>query len=319
MRSGEIDRDTIRLVRTFNRQLVQRLRLLHRNLVGTGLNVTQGDILWEISRSGSRSWLQLSKSLLIDKGLLSRNLRVLEELHLINRVRNKEDNRKREFVMTEAGKKMAASVNDRADRQVADLLKSLNPSELDSLVAGLVTYGRIMGLNVGSPGSIHIRPHRIGDTGYVTFLHGTLYAEDCGLDWTFEVEVGRGITEFVSQFDSKSDGFWIAEASGQVVGAIAIVHRERGSTQLRWFILHPAYRGMGLGRKLMTYAVDFCKDRHYKKVFLWTFDELHAAIHLYRSFGFERTKTETHLRWGRNLTEACYELDLTGQRNSSGT
>lgn len=46
----------------------------------------------------------------------------------------------------------------------------------------------------------------------------------------------------------------------------------------------------------MTYAVDFCRDRQYKKVFLWTFDELHAAIHLYRSFGFERTRRKIHLR-----------------------
>jgi ribosomal protein S18 acetylase RimI-like enzyme/DNA-binding HxlR family transcriptional regulator len=319
MSSGEIDRETLRLVRTFNRQLAQRLRLLHRNLSGTGLNATQENILCEISSSVSRSWLQLSTSLLIDKGLLSRNLKALEEPHLINRVRNRKDNRKYEFVITKAGKKMAAAVDDRVDQRTGELLKSLEPSELAPLVAGLVTYGRVMGLHMEAPASLHIRPHRIGDTGYVTFLHGSLYSEEYGLDWTFEVEVGGEITGFIRQFDPKRDGFWVAEAGGQVVGAIVIVHRGRESAQLRWFIVHPAYRGLGLGRKLMTYAVDFCRDRHYKKVFLWTFDELHAAINLYRSFGFERTRRKTHLRWGRNLTEERYELDLKGQRNSSGT
>ncbi len=77
MSSGEIDRDTIRLVRTFNRQLVRKLRPLDRILSGTGLNVSQGNILCEIASSGSKSWLQLADSLLIDKGLLSRNLKSL--------------------------------------------------------------------------------------------------------------------------------------------------------------------------------------------------------------------------------------------------
>jgi N-acetylglutamate synthase-like GNAT family acetyltransferase len=87
--------------------------------------------------------------------------------------------------------------------------------------------------------------------------------------------------EFVNQFDPQWDGFWITESDGDVVGAIVIVKRGRGLAQLRWFILHPNYRGLGLGRELMTRAVGFCKGKQYKKVFVWTFDELHAAIHLY--------------------------------------
>ncbi len=312
MSSGEFDSDTIRLVRTFNRQLVRKLHLLNRIPSRTGLNVTQGNILCEIVSSGSKSWRELAESLLIDKGLLSRNLRVLEQRHLINRVRDTRDHRKCEFVLTQAGKKMASEVNDRADRRIEDLLKSVKPSELGPLVDGLMTYGHIMGLHMGSPASVSIRPHRIGDASYVTFLHGTLYSREYGLDSTFEVEVGQQITQFVSQFDPQQDGFWVAEAGGHVVGAIAIVNRGRGSAQLRWFILHPTYRGLGMGRELMSHSVDFCKAKQYKKVFLWTFDELHAAIHLYRSFGFERVKTKTHLRWGRNLIEERYERDLQG-------
>lgn len=312
MRSAEINRDTVRLVRTFCRQLAGKLRLLCRNMPGTGLNPTQGNILCELSGVGRRSWLQLANSLLMDKGLLSRYLKVLEELRLIDRVRDRRDNRKYEIVITEAGRKVAAEVNRRADLQVEELLKSLKPSELAKLITGLVAYGRALGIPLEAPAPVHIRPHRIGDASYVTFLHGTLYSEEYALDSTFEVEVGRGIAEFVSRFDPQRDGFWVGETDGHVVGAIAIVHRAKESAQLRWFILHPAYRGLGLGRKLMTYAVEFCRDKGYTRVFLWTFDELHAAIHLYRSFGFEKTRRKTHLRWGRNLTEERYELDLVG-------
>jgi len=292
---------------------------LNRILSETGLNVTQGSILCEIANSGGKSWSQLGEFLLIDKGLLSRNLKVLEQRNLINRVRNKRDHRKCTFFLTQAGKRMASEVDDREDRQIEDLLKSLKPSEWGSLVKGLMTYGHIMGLHMGSPASVHIRPHGVGDASYLTFLHGTLYSQEYGLDLSFELEAGREITGFVSQFDPQWDGFWIAEAGGSVVGAIVIVNRGRGSAQLRWFILHPTYRGLGVGRELMKRAVDFCKGKQYKKVFLWTFDELYTAIHLYRSFGFERIKTKTHLRWGRNLTEERYELDLQGGTQLSPT
>jgi GNAT superfamily N-acetyltransferase len=214
---------------------------------------------------------------------------------------------------------MASEVDDRADRQIEVLLKSLKPSELSPLVNGLKIYGHIMGFLMGRPVSVHIRPHRIGDASFVTFLHGTLYSQEYGLNATFEVQVGREITEFVSQFNPQWDGFWIAEASGTIVGAIVIVNRGRELAQLRWFILHPTYRGLGLGRELMTRAVDFCKGKGYKKVFLWTFDELHAAIDLYRYFGFERIETKAHLCWGRNLTEERYELDLQGGPQLSAT
>jgi len=310
MKSSEIERDTIHLVRTFNRHLARKLRLLNWNLSGTGLNMTQVNILWEISRSGRKSWDQLAKTLLIDKGLLSRNLKPLEGRQLINRVRDEGDNRKFEFFITEAGKKMVVAVNNRADQWIDEILRSLKPSELAPLVSGLLIYGRVMGLPMETSGSVRIRPHAIGDASYVTFLHGILYSEEYGLDSTFELEVGQGIIEFVDQFDPALDGFWVAEAGDHVIGAIVIVHRDRELAQLRWFILHPAYRGLGLGRKLMTCAVNFCMDKRFKKVFLWTFDELHAAIHLYRSFGFKKTEKKTHRRWGLDLTEERYDLDL---------
>lgn len=111
---------------------------------------------------------------------------------------------------------------------------------------------RTLGIPLEAPAPVHIRPHRTGDASSVTFLHRTLYSEEYALDSTFEGEVGRGIARFLGRFDPQRDGFWVAETDGHVLGAIAIVHRAKESAQLRWFILHPAYRGLGLGRELMT-------------------------------------------------------------------
>ncbi len=49
---------------------------------------------------------------------------------------------------------------------------------------------------------------------------------------------------------------------------------DRGHTaQLRYFILAPAYRGLGLGGKLMRLYMDFLKTAGYTASYLWTTHE----------------------------------------------
>ncbi|MDI6752980.1 MAG: GNAT family N-acetyltransferase, partial [Thermodesulfobacteriota bacterium] len=68
--------------------------------------------------------------------------------------------------------------------------------------------------------------------------------------------------------------------------------------------------GRGLGRALLNHALLFCRERQFKSVLLWTFSDLEAAAHLYRSVGFLKTEQKTHQLWGRTLTEERYDLFL---------
>ncbi len=74
-----------------------------------------------------------------------------------------------------------------------------------------------------------------------------------------------------------------------MAGHIAVVGSqvERPGTRLRWFHIDEKYRGHGIGRELLTRAIDFCRRQGYKAVWLWTMDGLDAARHLYISFGFK--------------------------------
>jgi GNAT superfamily N-acetyltransferase len=149
-----------------------------------------------------------------------------------------------------------------------------------------------------------------GDIGYITYLHGTLYAAEYGLDHTFEGYVAAALGEFARKYDSNKDYFAVAELAGRIAGAIAIVGQPDQTAQLRWFLVHPEARGHGLGRRLLKEAVDFCRQRKYKSVFLWTISELKTAAHLYRDAGFELTEQNTHEIWGAERTEERYELEL---------
>ncbi|HEY6243905.1 MAG TPA: GNAT family N-acetyltransferase [Pyrinomonadaceae bacterium] len=153
----------------------------------------------------------------------------------------------------------------------------------------------------------HFKP---GDIGYITYLHGTLYAAEYGLDHTFEGYVAAGLGQFANTYNSEHDYFAVAELDGTIVGSVAIVGQPDQTAQLRWFLVDPDARGQGLGKRLLRDAVDFCRQRNYKSVFLWTISELKTAAHLYRDAGFQLTEQNTHAIWGAVRTEEKYELGL---------
>ena len=158
---------------------------------------------------------------------------------------------------------------------------------------------------------MQIRTHiKAGDIGYITYLHGTLYAAEYGLDHTFEGYVAAGLGQFANTYNSEHDYFAVAELDGTIVGSVAIVGQPDQTAQLRWFLVDPDARGQGLGKRLLRDAVDFCRQRNYKSVFLWTISELKTAAHLYRDAGFQLTEQNTHAIWGAVRTEEKYELGL---------
>lgn len=149
-----------------------------------------------------------------------------------------------------------------------------------------------------------------GDIGYIIYLHGMLYAREYGLDRTFEGDVAIKMGEFLKAYDPRNDYFAIAEIDNRTVGSIFINGVSDELAQLRWFLVHPDARGRGLGRQLINNAIEFCRDRGFKKVRLWTISELKTAAHLYRQAGFVCTREETHEIWGTTRTEQEYELKL---------
>lgn len=148
-----------------------------------------------------------------------------------------------------------------------------------------------------------------GDIGYVISLHGQLYAEEYNLDHKFEAYVASGMGEFAKSFDKGKDCLWLAEDGGRIVGSIAIAG-QTDLAQLRWFLVAPEARGSGLGSRLLQDALEFCRARRFRSVFLWTISDLKGAARLYRLAGFTLTEQNTHEIWGAMRSEQRYDLSL---------
>jgi GNAT superfamily N-acetyltransferase len=166
------------------------------------------------------------------------------------------------------------------------------------------------GLGGTTPGEIRLRTDlRPGDLGQFVHLHGVIYARERGFDPTFEAYVAGPLAEFV-RAGSPRDRLWIAERYGRIVGCVAIVGISQRTAQLRWFLVDPSTRGTGLGKRLLSQAIDFCRDSGYAEVILWTESALSVAAHLYRLAGFRKTEEKPGRLWGVDLVEEKYELML---------
>jgi GNAT superfamily N-acetyltransferase len=152
-----------------------------------------------------------------------------------------------------------------------------------------------------------IRSHLLpGDIGSIVHLHGILYAREYNFDYTFEAYVAGPLATFALN-RSDRERIWIAEHEGRIVGSIAAVEAEPEVAQLRWFLVDPAMRGHGLGRRLFEESVQFCRDAGYTRIILWTVSALTTAAHLYHAFGFEITESIPATHWGVEVVEEKYE------------
>ncbi|NTW85601.1 MAG: GNAT family N-acetyltransferase, partial [Holophagaceae bacterium] len=128
----------------------------------------------------------------------------------------------------------------------------------------------------------------------------------------FESKVARELAAFCEAYQEGRDGLWLVLVDGRIEGSLAI-DGSRAATEgahLRWFIVSDAVRGTGAGNALLEAAVAFCRVRHYGSLYLWTFDGLAAARHLYEKVGFELVQEQQGSQWGKPVTEQRFELRL---------
>lgn len=148
-----------------------------------------------------------------------------------------------------------------------------------------------------------------GDIGAIAQQHGLLYAREYDFDATFEAYVAGPLAEFVLR-GSPRERIWIAEHEGRLCGSIAIVAASQQVAQLRWFLVDPAVRGAGLGRRLLDSAIAFSIGGGYGSIILWTVNALSAAAHLYQSVGFRKVQESPGRLWGADVVQEKYEFVL---------
>ena len=149
-----------------------------------------------------------------------------------------------------------------------------------------------------------------GAIGRIAKLHGTYYSQNWNFGLYFEAKVATGLSEFLGRFDPNRDGFWLAKRDGEIIGSIAIdgIRADSDGAHLRWFIVSPELTGRGVGTLLIREALEFCRKSTYPRVYLWSFQGLDPARHLYEKSGFTLCKEHEDTQWGVTVLEQMFEL-----------
>ncbi|MGD8189651.1 GNAT family N-acetyltransferase [Brevibacillus ginsengisoli] len=161
-----------------------------------------------------------------------------------------------------------------------------------------------------------IRPFILEDIHYVIASHMDIYGTEYGFDLSFRDYIEETTRHFVQTFDPAKENLWIAEVNEQSVGTIAIVNIDSTTAQLRWFLLEPQFRGIGLGRQLLETAITFARECGYRTLRLWTSNLLETARYLYLRYGFAIVEQTEQILSGITLIEEIWELNLESLDNT---
>ncbi len=158
-----------------------------------------------------------------------------------------------------------------------------------------------------------ITGYRPGIIGRIAELHALYYSREWNFGHFFEAKVATELSSFIDRYDESQDCIWSSIIDGTLEGSITIdgSSEESNVAHLRWFIVSDKTKGTGAGNHLMSKAIDFCNQLSFNKVYLWTFQGLEPAKHLYQKFGFKLVEEINGSQWGTVVTEQRYELKIS--------
>jgi DNA-binding MarR family transcriptional regulator len=211
------------------------------------LSLTEGRVLYELAQREHTTASELAQELGLDSGYLSRMLKSFEAKRVISKHASKSDGRQIILTLTGRGREMFATIDARSRDEIAALLGALPTSHQAQLVAALERVERLLGERGELAELAYIlRPHQPGDIGWIVHRHGVLYAEEYGLDTTFEALVARIAAGFIENFDARRERCWIAERDGEIVGSVLLVRDSEESPNCDCFLSSQGLVGSAL-------------------------------------------------------------------------
>jgi DNA-binding MarR family transcriptional regulator/GNAT superfamily N-acetyltransferase len=299
-------------IRRFNRFYTGMIGLLNQHILESNLSLSEVRVLYEIGQVSKCTAGELVHILKIDGGYLSRMLKKFEKNGWLSRQQSTADGRTFFLHLSTAGKKLLAGLEEKSTGEIQRLTAPLSEKQQQQMAGAMKSIQQILSAPEETPASdIHIRYHlQPGDVGYLIYLHGQLYAKESGYNLEFEAYVCKTFYEFLPAYNPAKDRIFLAIADNQIVGSVAILGSSRHLAQLRWFLIHPDYRGRGLGKKLLEEAILFCREKDYQKVYLMTTSMQETAIALYKKAGFRKTGEKYLQLWGQQLYEQRYDMEL---------
>ena len=304
------------VIRAFNRFYTQKIGVLDDTPLGGPFSLTEGRVLYELAHRDSPTAAELSRDLVLDRGYLSRILSRFEKQGLVDRSPSAADGRQSHIALTAKGAEVFATI-DRAWQSATEaLVAPLSHKGRGSLVSAMGRIEALLGGEATGGKSakvderVTLRPHRLGDIGWLVHRHAVVYGDEYGWNEEFEALVAEILAAFIRNYDAAREKCWIAELGGVAAGSVFLVKETDEIGRLRLLFVDPSARGHGIGRQLVDACVDHARAVGYRKITLWTNDVLASARRIYEAAGFRLVKEWNDHKFGKDLVGQDWELEL---------
>jgi DNA-binding MarR family transcriptional regulator/GNAT superfamily N-acetyltransferase len=312
-------------IRRFNRFYTRVIGVLDETFEHSPFTLTEARVLFEIGHrapppddrpdeagadpAGGPAASEVAAELRLDAAYLTRILRKFAAAGLTEVRPDPADGRRRILSLTGKGADALARLQAATDLDTSALISALSDAERRDLAAAMRTITRLLGAPAAKP-EVTLRPHRIGDVGWVIERQSRLYADEYDWNGEYEALVSEIGAAFIRNFKPGREFCWIAELEGTRAGAVFLVEKSAEEAQLRLLHVERSARGHGIGTRLVAECIATARAAGYARMMLWTNDVLTDARRLYERAGFRLTKEEKHHSFGKDLTGQFWELEL---------
>ncbi len=323
-------------VREFNRFYTATIGVLQDGLLRTPYSLTEARVIFELAQSDETEVAELRRRLGLDAGYLSRILARFAADGLVVRTRSAADGRRQVTGLTPAGRAAYRVLDERSAAEIRRLLDRLGSTDQRRLLRAMATIRGLLA-GTGRP-AVALREPRPGDFGWVVARHGELYATEYGWDASFEALVAGIVADFSRGYDQAREPAlgpdrqggvcrepalgpdrqggvcreraWLAEVDGERAGCVFCVREDGSTARLRVLLVEPDARGMGVGGRLVAACVECARSAGDRRLVLLTYDVLADARRIYQRAGFRLVHQEPVRRYGHDLVEQEWALDL---------
>ncbi|QIE22289.1 MarR family protein [Caballeronia sp. SBC1] len=289
-------------VRRFQWFYACHVRAPHELVENSALSLTEMRVLFAVMHAGTCTAADISRTLGLDTGHLSRMLTQFECAGLIERQPFSGDARRHQVSLTPTGETALAAGSTHVRDDVSATLDAMTLEERAQLIESMGCVQRLLSPPGDAP-RVRLRGPRPGDFGWIVEREAQLAPGGIQAQRERETRIAMVVADYLTAPDPLRNACWIAERDGVGVGASLLIGMPAGSARLAALFVEPGVSSRGAVRRLVSACVSFATESGYDRIVCAT--ELNPApiAPLLKPFGFEELSGQGE--WGKCLKEPC--------------
>ena len=265
-------------LRHFNRIYTQRIGVLEESFLGVGMPLAAARLVFEIGPDGT-TVRELRDRLGLDSGYLSRLLRTLEDRGMVVIERDPDDLRRRRVALTPNGRSTYRRLDDRSERLAEGILQPLSERQRDRLTTALATADLLV-----RAATIQLRS--VDPRSALAMRAVDQYFAELDSRFLSGFDAAAARAADVAAATDDTSVFVVASSDGLPVGCGGVQRLTTKCGEIKRMWVHPAWRGAGLGSRLLRHLEAAAVELGYPTVRLDTNGTLTDAIALYERAGY---------------------------------